>query len=80
MTDSELIEREAEKSACIDICLLIGGSIVGVTIVMSILMYFPQAWPWILIGSIWLFILYAFYNDRKTHYLNEYNSYKRHIK
>jgi len=62
------------------LCLLIGGSFVAVTIVSSLLMYFPQAWPWILCGSIWLFGVYAFYDSRKAHYLNEYTSYKRHIK
>ena len=80
MTDKEIIEREAQKSACIDVCLLFGVSIVVTTIISSLLMYFPQAWPWILFGSIGMFILYAFYDTRKSHYLDKYNSYKRLVK
>ena len=79
MDDVKLIEYEAEKSACIDLCWLIGGPFIVATAISTLQMLFPQAWPWvsgapIIIGG-WLF-----YNSRKTHYLNEYTSYKRHIK
>lgn len=80
MTDKEIIEREAQKSACIDVCLLFGVSIVVTTIISSLLMYFPQATAWILFGSIGMFILYAFYDTRKSYYLDKYNSYKRLVK
>lgn len=80
MDDSKLIEREAEKSACIDLCLLIGGSFVVATVISALLMFFPQAWSWIIGGPPIIIVGWLFYDSRKMHYLNEYTSYKRHIK